>query len=75
MPADGRSVIGAVPSRPWLYFAATHSGVTLAPFLGLAVAGEVFGEAEPLFDDFRPTRLLDSYPHQVLAAPRKPGEQ
>jgi hypothetical protein len=36
MPADGRSVIGAVPSRPWLYLVATHSGVTLAPFLGPA---------------------------------------
>jgi glycine/D-amino acid oxidase-like deaminating enzyme len=75
MPADGHSVIGAVLSRPWLYLVATHSGVTLAPFLGSAVAGEVFAEPEPLFDEFRPTRLLDSYPHQVLAAPRQPGQQ
>lgn len=75
MPADGQSVIGAVPSRPWLYLVATHSGVTLAPFLGSAVAAEVFDEPEPLFDSFRPTRLLDSYPHQVLAAPRQPGQQ
>lgn len=75
MPADGRSIIGAVPSRPWLYLVATHSGVTLAPFLGSAVAAEVFDEPEPLFDEFRPTRLLDSYPHQVLAAPRQPGQQ
>jgi glycine/D-amino acid oxidase-like deaminating enzyme len=75
MPADGRSVIGAVPSRPWLYLVATHSGVTLAPFLGSAVAAEVFDEPEPLFDEFRPTRLLDSYPDQVFAAPRQPGQQ
>ena len=75
MPADGRSIIGAVPSRPWLYLVATHSGVTLAPFLGSAVAAEVFDEPEPLFDEFRPTRLLDSYPDQVLAAPRQPGQQ
>jgi len=75
MPVDGRSIIGAVPSRPWLYIVATHSGVTLAPFLGPAVVGEVFAEPEPLFDDFRPTRLLGSYPHQVLAAPRQPGQQ
>jgi glycine/D-amino acid oxidase-like deaminating enzyme len=75
MPADGRSIIGAVPSRPWLYLVATHSGVTLAPFLGPAVAAEVFAEPEPLFYEFRPTRLLDSYRHEVLAAPRRPGEQ
>lgn len=75
MPADGQSVIGPVPSRPWLYLVATHSGVTLAPFLGASVAAEVFGEVEPLFEDFRPTRLLDSYPQQVLAAPRQPGQQ
>jgi glycine/D-amino acid oxidase-like deaminating enzyme len=75
MPADGRSIIGAVPSRPWLYLVATHSGVTLAPFLGPAVAAEVSGEPEPLFDAFRPTRLLDSCPRQFLAAPRLPGQQ
>ncbi|MFJ5700213.1 NAD(P)/FAD-dependent oxidoreductase [Arthrobacter sp. NPDC093139] len=75
MPTDGRSIIGTVPSRPWLYLVATHSGVTLAPFLGPAVAAEVFSEPEPLFDEFRPIRLLDSYPHQVLAAPRYPGQQ
>lgn len=75
MPADGRSIIGAVPFRPWLYLVATHSGVTLAPFLGPAVAAEVFDECEPLFDEFRPTRLLDGHPHQVLAAPRHPGQQ
>jgi glycine/D-amino acid oxidase-like deaminating enzyme len=75
MPADGRSIIGAVPSRPWLYLVATHSGVTLAPFLGPAVAGEIFAEPEPLFDGFRPTRLLDSYPNQAFAAPRLPGQQ
>ncbi|QOT19877.1 FAD-binding oxidoreductase [Paenarthrobacter sp. YJN-5] len=75
MPADGQSVIGGVPSRPWLYLVATHSGVTLAPFLGTAVAAEVLGEIEPLLNDFRPTRLLDSYPQHALTAPRQPGQQ
>jgi glycine/D-amino acid oxidase-like deaminating enzyme len=75
MPADGRSIIGTAPSRPWLYLVATHSGVTLAPFLGPAVAAEVFDEPDALFDDFRPTRLLDNRAHQVLAAPRQPGQQ
>lgn len=75
MPADGQSVIGTVPSRPWLYLVATHSGVTLAPFLGTAVAAEVLGEPEPLFDRFRPARLLDSHPEHTLTAPRQPGQQ
>jgi hypothetical protein len=75
LPADGRSIIGAVPSRPWLYLVATHSGVTLGPFLVPVVTAEVCGEPEPLFDAFRPTRLLDSYPRKVLAAPRQPGQQ
>lgn len=75
MPADGQSIIGPVPSRPWLYLVATHSGVTLAPFLGVAVAAEMFGGTEPLFGPFRPTRLLDGHPQQALAAPRQPGQQ
>ncbi|MEO8220960.1 MAG: FAD-binding oxidoreductase [Specibacter sp.] len=75
MPADGQSIIGTVPSVPWLYLVATHSGVTLAPLLGTGVVAEVFGEPEPLFDKFRPARLLDS-PHPASPpAPRRPGEQ
>ena len=75
MPADGRSIIGAVPSASWLYLVATHSGVTLAPFLGASVAAEIMGETEPLFADFRPDRLLDDSPTLQLASPRKPGQQ
>ncbi|MET3812569.1 FAD-binding oxidoreductase [Arthrobacter sp. UYEF3] len=75
MPADGRSIIGAVPSASWLYLVATHSGVTLAPFLGVSVTAEIMGETEPLFADFRPDRLLDNALAVQLAAPRKPGQQ
>jgi len=31
IPADGLTVAGPLPSLPWLYVVATHSGVTLAP--------------------------------------------
>ncbi|WP_256840524.1 NAD(P)/FAD-dependent oxidoreductase [Ornithinimicrobium faecis] len=75
MPADGFTVAGRLPEAPWLYAVATHSGVTLAPFLGTAVTNELFGEDEPLLADFRPSRFTDG--HQIAAprTPRKPGEQ
>lgn len=75
MPADGRSIIGPAPSAPWLYLVATHSGVTLAPLLGTGVTSEILGEPEPLFDGFRPARLLDGNNASHLPAPRRPGEQ
>lgn len=75
IPADGLSVLGALPSAPWLYVVATHSGVTLAPFVGAGVAGEIFGHTEALFDDFRPERLLGAAQFTRPSAPRKPGEQ
>ena len=75
MPADGLTIVGRVPQRPWLYAVATHSGVTLAPFLGRGVAEEVFGGHEPLFDDFRPDRFANGVPAPPPRGPRKPGEQ
>lgn len=75
IPADGFSVLGALPSVPWLYIVATHSGVTLAPFVGAGVAGEIFGDAEALFDDFRPERFIGTAQFDRPSAPRKPGEQ
>ncbi|MDQ2743664.1 MAG: FAD-binding oxidoreductase [Chloroflexota bacterium] len=75
MPADGQSIIGTDPSVPWLYLVATHSGVTLAPLLGTGVVAEAFGEPEPLFDGFRPARLLDGQHPASPPAPRRPGEQ
>lgn len=75
MPRDTRSIIGTLPSCPWLYLVATHSGVTLAPLLGTGVAKEILGEVEPLFADFRPDRLLEGVTVGSMAAPRRPGEQ
>ena len=75
IPMDGLSVIGPVNECPALYLVATHSGVTLAPFLGRQVAAEIFGEKEALFASFRPDRLLEGAPAGALSAPRRPGEQ
>ncbi len=75
MPADGRSIIGTATSVPWLYLVATHSGVTLAPLLGTGVVSEIFGGTQPLFDGFRPARLLEGQQPASLPAPRRPGEQ
>ncbi|OLF12109.1 hypothetical protein BLA60_08810 [Actinophytocola xinjiangensis] len=75
MPADGRTIAGRHPDAPWLYVVATHSGVTLAPFLGPAVAGEVLGGEEELFAAFRPERFAGAAEITPPRTPRKPGQQ
>lgn len=57
MPLDGYPVLGASPARRDVYLAVTHSGVTLAPVVGLFVAQEmVQGEPVEALRDFRPDR-------------------
>jgi len=75
MPADGRTIAGDVPGLPWMYAVATHSGVTLAPYLGHAVANEVTGGHEDLLDSFRPSRFEGGAELPTPIRPRKPGEQ
>lgn len=75
MPADGKTIASPVPGVPWMYAVATHSGVTLAPFLGRAVAAEVLGHAEPLLEDFRLERFREGVPAEPPRGPRKPGGQ
>ncbi|MDS2172618.1 FAD-dependent oxidoreductase [Nesterenkonia sp. CL21] len=75
MPIDGRTIAGPAPEAPDIYVVATHSGVTLAPFLGRAVAREVQGDIEPLLEDFRLTRFAEGVPVDLPRGPRKPGEQ
>jgi glycine/D-amino acid oxidase-like deaminating enzyme len=54
MPVDGYPVIGASPARPDVYLSVMHSGVTLAPHVGLLAAKEIF--AGSLADELRPFR-------------------
>ena len=75
MPEDGRTIAGPVPEFPWLYVVATHSGITLAPYLGEAVTAEILGEKQESLDEFRLERFLVDHTFGKPYAPRKPGEQ
>jgi len=60
MPADHFSAVGPMPRTSGYYIAVTHSGVTLSPFLGAAVADEiVHGRQRPELADFRPARFFN----------------
>jgi glycine/D-amino acid oxidase-like deaminating enzyme len=57
-PADGVSAVGPMPGVSGYYIAVTHSGVTLAPFLGRAVAEEITrSRVVPQLEHFRPSRF------------------
>ncbi|MCB1388521.1 MAG: FAD-binding oxidoreductase [Rhodobacteraceae bacterium] len=45
MPRDGFTCIGAMTNTSGYYVAVTHSGVTLAPYLGRALADEIVRDA------------------------------
>jgi glycine/D-amino acid oxidase-like deaminating enzyme len=61
MPADGYSVVGPQDGAAGYYLAVTHSGVTLAPFLGRVVAEELLrGRPDPRLAAFRPDRFQGS---------------
>lgn len=58
-PEDGLPAVGALPGLAGYTVVATHSGVTLAPWLGHAVAAEVVdGVVQRELDDFRPGRFF-----------------
>ncbi len=60
IPADSYSAIGPVPRVDGYYLAITHSGVTMSPFLGAAVADEiVHGRRCEALADFRPARFFN----------------
>ncbi|MGO4671033.1 NAD(P)/FAD-dependent oxidoreductase [Bosea sp. 2RAB26] len=58
IPADGLSTVGPARGVDGYYVVVTHSGVTLSPFLGQAVADEVLrGRERPELAQFRPSRF------------------
>jgi glycine/D-amino acid oxidase-like deaminating enzyme len=60
IPGDHFSAIGPVPRTSGYYIAVTHSGVTLSPFLGAAVADEIVGGRQRTeLTDFRPARFFN----------------
>jgi glycine/D-amino acid oxidase-like deaminating enzyme len=58
MPSDGFPIIGRADGLAGLYLAVTHSGVTLAPAIGLFAAEELLaGRQEPLLAPYRLRRF------------------
>jgi glycine/D-amino acid oxidase-like deaminating enzyme len=61
IPADGLTCAGEMPHVAGYYVAVTHSGVTLAPYLGKAVADEVVrGKMHDELSTFRPNRFFST---------------
>ncbi|UFN47889.1 FAD-binding oxidoreductase [Roseomonas sp. OT10] len=59
VPGDSYSAVGPVPGLSGYYLAVTHSGVTLGPFLGQAIAQEAIeGREAPELAEFRPARFF-----------------
>ena len=71
LPADGKTVAGWLADSA--YVVATHSGVTLAPYLSRLVADEVLGGSRRELEPFRPGRFGNGV--RRTAPPRLPGEQ
>jgi len=60
IPGDQLSAIGPMPRISGYYIAITHSGVTMSPFLGAAVADEIVGGRQRTeLADFRPARFFN----------------
>lgn len=59
IPSDRLTCSGWVPGVGGYYVAVTHSGVTIAPYLGKAIADEIVrGRVHESLADFRPDRFL-----------------
>jgi len=59
LPADGQPIIGRVPSRPNVYLAAMHSGITLSPAVGQLAAIELLDEVQvDLLEPYRLARFV-----------------
>jgi glycine/D-amino acid oxidase-like deaminating enzyme len=57
-PKDGFPIIGGVDGAPGLYLLVLHSGVTLAPIVGLLAAEEIVsGHSDPQLAPFRLSRF------------------
>src|SRR5205814_10211144 len=55
IPGDQLSAVGPMPRISGYYIAVTHSGVTMSPFLGAAVADEIIlGRQRTELTHFRP---------------------
>lgn len=61
LPADGHPIIGRVATRPNVYLAAMHSGITLSPAVGQLAAIELLDQVEvDLLEAYRLERFTKS---------------
>jgi glycine/D-amino acid oxidase-like deaminating enzyme len=59
MPGDRHTIAGRIPGFANAWVIATHSGITLGPFLGRLLADEIVrGAPSPILAPFRPERFL-----------------
>lgn len=59
IPSDRLTCSGWIPGVSGYYVAVTHSGVTIAPYLGKVVADEVVrGRVHESLEEFRPDRFM-----------------
>ncbi len=59
LPIDGQSVVGPVPGVEGLHLVCTHSGVTMGPFIGRALATEIItSRQDKRLAPFRPGRIV-----------------
>lgn len=77
IPGDGLTCAGQFPQVQGYYIAVTHSGVTIAPYLGKAIADEVvLGREHADLAEFRPARFFIGSAGAARAeAPRKRGNE
>ncbi len=60
-PKDGFPILGGTDAAPGLYLAVLHSGVTLAPLVGLLAAQEIVDESQdPQLAPFRLSRFAQA---------------
>lgn len=58
LPSDGHPIVGFDARAPGIYFASMHSGVTMAPVMGMFAAMEILDDVEvSLLDDYRLARF------------------
>ncbi|MBT4523008.1 MAG: FAD-binding oxidoreductase, partial [Halieaceae bacterium] len=60
MPLDGHPVLGISPTRPDVYLAIMHSGVSLAPIVGQLASHELMTNTTvERLQEFRPDRAFE----------------
>lgn len=61
LPKDGHPIVGFDPGAPGLYFASMHSGITMAPVMGVFAAMEILDDVEmALLADYRLARFRNA---------------